>query len=160
LQDKDFKYYNVDYHTKDRNHRYLKIEINQAIEFLKDFKVPNVPDALRKSATMQYLKYLATNNNLSFIYFIQMAYDSEFRERSLNLDKMKISNIFSGADPSGSDIYPGDKSFKFDDSICIQIHKIRLKHDHSSEWNKKLCYTLGFYYPEDFAISYVGSENN
>ncbi|MEI8202914.1 MAG: Z1 domain-containing protein [Bacteroidota bacterium] len=160
LHDKDFKYYNVHYHTKDRNHKYIKVEINQAIEFLKDFKVPNVPDALRKSATMQYLKYLATNNNLSFIYFIQMAYDSEFRERSLNLDKMKISNIFSGADPSGSDIYPGDKSIKFDDSICIQIHKIRLKHDHSSEWNKKLCYTLGFYYPEDFAISYVGSENN
>lgn len=160
LQDKDFKYYKVDYLTKDRNHRYIKVEINQAIEFLKDFKVPNVPDALRKSATMQYLKYLATNNNLSFIYLIQMAWESEFRERSLDLEKMKIGNIFSGRSTSGSDVYPGDKDFKFEDSICIQIHKIRLKHDHSSEWDKKLCYTLGFYYPEDFAISYVGSENN
>lgn len=159
LHDKEFEYYNEDYHTKDRNHRYLKVDIELAIEFLKDFKVPNVPDALRKSATMQYLKYLATNNNLSFIYFIQMAYESEFRERSLDFEKMKIGNIFSGRSTSGSDVYPGDKNFKFEDSICIQIHKIRLKCEHSYEWDKKLCYTLGFYYPEYFAISYVGADN-
>lgn len=143
--------------TDIRNHRYFKLDIKEAIEFLKNFKVPNVPDALRKSATMQYLKYLASNDNLSFVYFIQMSYNAEYRERDFDIEKMKIGNIFSGRSTIGNEVYPGDKHFMFEDSICIQIHKIRLKHD-SIEWGKKLCYTLGFYYPEEFAISYVGSE--
>src|SRR5690606_15594850 len=47
------------YGTPDRNHRYVKLEIEKVIEFLKDFKIMNMPDALRKSSTIQYLRYLA-----------------------------------------------------------------------------------------------------
>jgi hypothetical protein len=146
-----------DFRTPGRNHKFIKIDINIAIEFLKNFKVANMPDALRKSSTIQYLRFLADKNRIFHIYIFQIAYSvTEGRERSLvtEKEKLKISNIFSGPDPKGSHIYPGDRAIKFEDSICIQIHKIRLKHQ--SSWNNKLIHTLGIYYPEDFAHSFVG----
>ncbi len=81
------------------------------------------------------------------------------RERSLDTEggNLKISNIFSGRSTTGSQTYPGDKGIRFDDSLCIQIHKIRLRHS-SMQWDKKIVYTLGIYYPEDFAHSFVGIE--
>lgn len=152
-----FKDY-TDFNTPGRRHKYIKIDINAAIEFLKNFKVANMPDALRKSSTIQYLRFLADKNKVSHIYIFQIAYSvSEGRIRSLVTEKgkLKISNIFSGPDPKGIDIYPGDRSIKFEDSICIQIHRIRLKHP-SMQWDNKLVHTLGIYYPEDFAHSFVG----
>jgi hypothetical protein len=147
-----------DFKTPDRSHRYIKIEVNKAIEFLKNFKIANMPDALRKSSTIQYLRYLADKNQVSYIYIFQMAYGvNRGRVRSLDTNdgKLKISNIFSGNDPKGSHIYPGDRAIKFEDSICIQIHKIKLKHT-TMQWDNKLVYTFGIYYPEDFAHSFVG----
>ena len=144
--------------TPDRNHRYVKIEVDKAIEFFKNFKIANMPDALRKSSTIQYLRYLADIKQVSYIYIIEMAFEViGGRHRSLvsDGDKFKISNIFSGRSVSGSDKYPGDKGIKFEDSICIQIHRIRLKHS-SMQWDNKLVYTFGIYYPEDFAHSFVG----
>lgn len=154
-----------DYGTDDRRHRYIKLDVQEAIQFLKDFKLPNFPDALRKSATIQYLKYLASENNISHVYIIQMAYEKEYRERSLDIQKMKIGNIFSGHSPSGVEKYPGDKEIKFEDSICIQIHKLRFNNDKVKlpsvplEYKNKTCYTLGIYYPEQFAVSYIAPEN-
>jgi len=144
--------------TPDRNHRYVKLDIKKAIEFLKDFKIANMPDALRKSSTIQYLRYLADKSIINYVYIFEMAFAVHGgRERTLNTEdgKMKINNIFSGRSTTGNDTYPGDKGIKFDDSICIQIHKIKLKHN-SMLWDKKLVYTLGIYYPEDFAHSFVG----
>ena len=38
--------------------------------------------------------------------------------------------------------YPGDKGFRKEDSLCIQIHKVRLKH-RSVKWrNGKQLYNL------------------
>jgi hypothetical protein len=51
--------------------------------------------------------------------------------------------------------YPGDKGIMFRDFLCIQIHKIRLKHD--SAWGNQVVYTLGIYYPEALAHSFVGN---
>ncbi|MCC7520621.1 MAG: endonuclease [Flavobacteriaceae bacterium] len=153
---KDFKKFG----TLDRNHRYIKLEIQQVIEFLKNFKIMNMPDALRKSSTIQYLRYLADKNDIKYAYIFEMSYGVvDGRERSLVAENeiLKISNIFSGRSTSGSQSYPGDKGIRFEDSLCIQIHKIKLKHS-SMQWDKKLVYTLGIYYPEDFAHSYVGIE--
>ena len=147
-----------DFGTPDRRHRYIKIDINVAIEFLKNFKIANMPDALRKSSTIQYLRFLADKNEVNHIYIFQMAYSvEEGRKRSLDTEggKLKISNIFSGRALSGTDKYPGDKGIKFEDSICIQIHRIRLIHP-SMQWANKLIHTFGIYYPEDFAHSFVG----
>lgn len=149
-----------DYGTPDRNHRYAKLPIQQVIEFLSNFKFSNMPDAARKQATIRYMKYLSTKENspLEYAYIIQMAYAGEARERSFNEDTMKLVNVHSGRSTSGKEIYPGDAKICFEDSICIQIHKVKLKCD-SIRWGGKVAYTLAIYYPEDFAINYVAAEN-
>lgn len=159
LSEQIFKNYK-DYRTNDRNHRYVKLEIKKVIEFLKDFKIANMPDALRKSSTIQYLRYLADNKGLKDAYIFEMSFGVlEGRKRSLEEDKghLKIKNIFSGEDPKGSEVYPGDREIKFEDSLCIQIHKIAIKDETLSlRWGGQLLYTLGIYYPKDFAHSFVG----
>ena len=159
LNSQSFKNFK-DYRTNDRNHRYVKLEIRKVIEFLKDFKIANMPDALRKSSTIQYLRYLADNKGIKEAYVFEMSFGiAEGRNRSLIDDKgnLKINNIFSGPDPKGFEVYPGDKGIKFEDSLCIQVHKIRIKGDTLSvKWGGQVLYTLGIYYPEDFAHSFVG----
>ncbi|ARV14965.1 Z1 domain-containing protein [Polaribacter sp. SA4-12] len=146
------------YDSKDRCHRYLKIDIIAAIEFLNNFKIANMPDTLRKSSTIQYLRFLADKKIIDHVYIFEMAYSvTKVRRRSL-IDRdhnLKINNIFSGRSTSGVEIYPGDKGIKFEDSICIQIHKIKIKHD-SLQWDNKLVHTLGLYYPEEFSHSFAG----
>lgn len=155
---KEFKRFGTD----DRNHRYVKLEIGKVIEFLKNFKIMNMPDALRKSSTIQYLRYLAEKKNITEAYIFEMsyAYDiSKSKGTSLKESKgvLKLNNIFSGRSTSGKEVYPGDKGILFKDSFCIQIHKIKVKHT-SMLWDKKVLYTLGIYYPEEFAHSFVGVE--
>ena len=143
------------YGTSDRNHRYARLPIQEVIEFLSNFKFSNMPDATRKQATIRYMKYLATKEKipLKYAYIIQMAYDGEARERAFDEQTMKLKNLHSGHSPSGQEIYPGDAKIRFEDSICIQIHKVKLKCN-SNYWNGKVAYTLAIYYPEDFAINY------
>ena len=148
------------YNTVDRTHRYVKLEIVKVIEFLKDFKISNMPDTLRKSSTIQYLRYLSDQQQITHAYIFEMSYGIiEGRERSLENEggKMKINNIFSGRSLTGSETYPGDKGICFPDSLCIQIHKVKLKHN-TAAWYKKMIYTLGIYYPEGFAHTFVGIE--
>lgn len=147
-----------DYGTPDRNHRYVRLEIEKVIEFLKDFKVMNMPDALRKSSTIQYLRFLADKKDITFADIFEMSYGVERgRERKLDGEesKMKINNIFSGRSTSGSNVYPGDKAIRFEDVFCIQLHKVKLKHS-SMKWDGKVVYTLGLYYPESLTHSFVG----
>jgi len=149
-----------DYGTPDRNHRFAKLPIQQVIEFLSNFKFSNMPDAARKQATIRYMKYLATREDypLEHAYIIQMAYAGDARERAFNPETMKLVNLHSGRSTSGQEIYPGDAKICFEDSICIQIHKVKLKCD-SILWGGKVAYTLAIYYPEDFAINYVTTES-
>lgn len=145
------------YSTEDRRHRYTKLETNEVVQFLKDFKLPNVPDAKRKSATIEYLKHLFRKNGISKVYVIQMAFEGEARGRSIEIPQdgtpPKIKQLFAGHANEGMDVYPGDRAFKFEDAICIQIHKLKIK-----QWNNDICYTLGIYYPEDFAINYISDD--
>jgi len=148
------------YGTPDRNHRYAKLPVQQVIEFLSDFKFSNMPDAARKQATIRYMKYLATKENspLQHAYIIQMAYAGEPRERAFDEQKMRLKELHTGRSTSGQETYPGDAKIKFEDSICIQIHKVKLKNN-SISWGNKIAYTLAIYYPKDFAINYVAKEN-
>ena len=149
-----------DYGTTDRNHRYVKLPIQEVIEFLSNFKFSNMPDAARKQATIRYMKYLSSKENspLQHAYIIQMAYAGDARERAFDEQKMKIKELHAGRSPLGQETYPGDAKFYFDDSICIQLHKVKLKSD-SILWGNKVAYTLAIYYPEDFAINYVATES-
>ncbi len=149
-----------DYGTPDRNHRYAKLPIQKVIEFLSNFKFSNMPDAARKQATIRYMKYLAAKENspLEHAYIIQMAYAGEARERAFNEETMRLKELHTGRSTSGQEVYPGDAKIKFEDSICIQVHKVKLKCD-SINWGGKVAYTLAIYYPEDFAINYVATES-
>ena len=148
-----------DYGTSDRNHSYVKLNIQNAVEFLTEFKFQNMPDAARKQATLRYMKYLSSKkkNPLKHAYIINMAYEGEPRVRAFNVETQRLDNLHSGRSTIGAKVYPGDAAIKFEDSICIQIHKVKLKCD-SVQWGGKVAYTLAIYYPSDFAINYVETE--
>lgn len=146
-----FKLYDPQYGTDDRDHRYLKLPISEIEEFLSNFKFRNVPDSLRKQATIRYLKYLSLQKKapLKYAYIIQMAFKKEYRNRSLNHEG-KINNLHSGRSTKGAEVYPGDSEIRFDDSITIQLHHVRL------DGTTKTLYTLAIHYPKEFASQYIG----
>ena len=148
-----------DYKTTDRNHAYIKVPIQDFIDFLSEFKFQNMPDAARKQATLRYIKYLATKRNtpLTHGYIIHMAYQGEARVRAFNTDTQRLVNLHSGRSTTSQSVYPGDAAIKFEDSLSIQIHKVKLNCD-SLIWSGKEAYTLAIYYPEEFAINYVETE--
>lgn len=149
-----------EYGTDDRNHRYVKMPIQDVIQFLTIFKFSNMPDAARKQATIRYMKYLAAKQGspLEHAYIIQMAYAGEPRERAFNKETMRLDNVHSGPSKKEEGNYPGDIKIRFEDSISIQIHKVKLKCD-SIQWGGKVAYTLAIYYPDDFAVNYVTEES-
>jgi hypothetical protein len=122
-----------------------------------------MPDTLRKSSTIQYLKYLSINNKLNHAYIFQMGYEYNIEDKKgteiiRDNDTVKLSNIFAGRSNSGTINYPGDREMKFEDSICIQIHHIKIKDQSLSlQWGSKNLYTLGIYYPPQFAHSFTGA---
>lgn len=146
--------------TPGRTHRYVKLSIKEVIEFLKNFKIANMPDALRKSSTIQYLRYLEDEGTLTHAYIFEMAHEvTEGREREFKTisGQYRIGNIFSGPDNSAKIPYPGDTKIYIGDSLTIQVHKIRLKHEiMPMNWNGKLLYTLGINYPAELAHAFVG----
>lgn len=147
-----------DYGTKDRNHRYVKLPVDEVVQFLSDFRFQNYPDTARKQATLRYLKYLSQrkDNPLTYVYVVQMAYDGNPRVRKFDVELQKINNPFTGPSTSGTEIYPGDEKIRWEDSLCIQIHNVKLNCDPSYiNWNNKEAYTLAIYYPEELAVSYV-----
>lgn len=160
LEKSNLELWEPQYGTDDRNHKYMKIAISDVIDFLSAYKFGNYPDTARKSATIRYLQYLASrdNNPLTYVYFIQMAFASEYRKRQVNSKTLKLDQLFSGRDNKGDSVYPGDRMIKKEDSICIQLHKVKLDCKEINKWVGKIAYTLAIYYPEDFAVSYVASE--
>ncbi|WP_417832860.1 Z1 domain-containing protein [Terasakiella sp.] len=145
-----------------RNHNFVKLPINDVIALLKGFKIAGMPDAIRKSSTIQYLRYLSDKNKIEYAYVFVMAYAKEDgKTRKLNDTKghLSINNIFMGRSQEGGESYPGDKAIKMEDSLCIQIHKIKLKHHVASKWENKQLYTLGLYYPEELSHTLIGIIN-
>jgi hypothetical protein len=160
LVNNKFNLWEPQYGTTDRNHKISTVSIDIAIDFLTKFKFGNYADTARKQATIRYLQYLSTeiSNPISNVHFIQMAYESNFRERSFDTSTFKIKQHFSGRDARGKDVYPGDNEIKSEDTICIQIHKIKLKCDQTNKLVNKIIYTIAIYYPLNFATSYISSE--
>jgi hypothetical protein len=160
INNNTFKPWEPQFGTSDRNHKYSKVSVDKAIEFLTQFKFGNYADTARKQATIRYLQYLSEEiaNPISNINFIQMAYESEFRQRSFNPLTFKIDQLFTGRSTTGSQVYPGDREIKTEDEICIQIHKIKLKCDDINKYVGKIIYTIAIYYPEVFATGYTSVE--
>jgi hypothetical protein len=64
--------------------------------------------------------------------------------------------LMMGRTPDNS--LPADDVFKFDDSICFQIHHYTLK-DAGWDGNKDF-YSFSVYYPEEFGESYISVEQD
>jgi len=144
--------------TPDRCHRIANIPIEKAIQFLFDFKMTNISDIHLKSLTIEYLLYHRDNNSLETCNLIEMAFgreESDPRRRGL-ISPERIKNIFTGRSPKGSHIYPGDKAIKHDDSLNIQIHRIRLENEDLPDLNNRIIYTLGLIYPENLRLTFTG----
>ena len=63
----------------------------------------------------------------------------------------------AGREENGS--YEKKKKIYFDDTVCIQLHHIRIDQPLNKLHNKDL-YNLEFYYPNSVANSFVGLEDN
>lgn len=144
-----------------RNHRYVKCPIEDFVRFFKKIKYADVPNITRKIATLQYLSYLKENNDIHYVYVIEMAFGAkkpeDLRKRQLESDGKKPINLMAGRADDGS--YEGDDKICFNDSVCIQFHHIRINQQLHKLHNQDL-YNLEFYYPSEIANSYVGLEDN
>jgi hypothetical protein len=160
LDANQFELWNPQYGTKDRKHKIYTVSVEKAIDFLTQFKFGNYADTARKQATIRYLQYLSSESEkpITHVHFIQMAYDSEYRVRNFNPDTLKIDQLFTGRSTSGSETYPGDREIKLEDSICIQIHKVKLECNQTNRLFGKVINTIAIYYPLDFATKYTNSE--
>jgi hypothetical protein len=159
INNNQFSLWVKQYNTIDRNHKFALVGVESAIEFLSKFKFGNFEDSARKSATIRYLQYLSgnTDNPINNVCFIQMAHESEYRERKFDSGKNKIEQIFSGRSTNGSVVYPGDREIKLEETVCIQIHKVKLKCDQINKLVGKIIYTLAIYYPEQLASGYISN---
>lgn len=137
-----------------RKHCFVRIDLESFIEYFKMIQYGDMPNLARKIATIQYLHYLKENANLQYVYLIEIAYELEgnsLRKRSLTDGKPVL---MMGRTPK--DNLPGDDAFKFEDSICFQIHHYTLL---NSEWDSnKDFYSFAVYYPETFSNGYVSVE--
>lgn len=151
------------YSTKDRTHRGLRLPVDEAIEFLSDFRFKNYPDASRKSATIRYLKYLASQDTtpLQDVYFIQMAWNSVPRERNFDFANKRFAantRLFAGpSSATDSTNYPGDDNIVLGDSITIQLHHIAFKGGIEPGF-PTTAYTLAINYPDELATTYCSNE--
>ena len=150
--------------TPYRTHRWLKLSIDEAIEFLSEFNFKNWPDAQRKADTIRYLRYLAGvpgNDKIDYVYFYQMAFGAPAIERNFDAAERRLAantQIFAGpSSATDSTNYPGDaKIVGSHESLTFQLYHIRLK---GAELDyPKEAYTMAIYVPKELAATYTSNE--
>lgn len=140
------------YDSEARNHRYVDLTINEAIEWLSKFASYDAILRDRKTSTIQYLKYIQNITPGYKVRFYQMSYQ-HIRERKLDHEDKPI-NMQIGHSPDWS--YPGDAAFKLDDVITIQLYHIKIKDPQLRiKYNNIETCNLAIYYPEGVSFSYV-----
>ncbi len=139
-----------------RKHRFVRVDISAFIEFFKRIQYDDMPNLARKIATIQYLYYLQEKKDPEFVYIIEVAYElkgNSLRKRSLTDGKPVL---MMGRTPDNS--LPGDVEFKFEDSICFQIHHYTVT---SAGWDSnKDFYSFSVYYPEKLGNDYISVEQD
>lgn len=147
-----------------RTHRWLKLDIDEAIQFLTEFNFKNWPDAQRKADTIRYLRYLAGatgNDKVKYVYFYQMAFAAPAIERNFDPVERRLAantQIFAGpSSATDSTNYPGDaKIVGTPETLTFQLYHIRLK---GAELDyPKEAYTMAIYVPKELAATYTSNE--
>ena len=140
-------------------HRGFKVPVKEAIEFLSNFQYRHYEDVMRKAATIRYLRYLSSLDSedaISFVYFIEMAYSMKKpRERALDPTLHKLTgNIYEGYNKN----YVGDQKIVMPDSITIQLYDVMFK-NHQTIGFPDRAYTLAFNYPNKLQAVYYSAES-
>ncbi len=157
LKDK-FIVSNPEMENLQRRHRYVKLAIDDFIKILKAIKFADLPCITRKIVTIQYLNYLKDNLNLQYAYLFEMAYDLPEKDwRKYTYRDGKPANIMPGYSPSKK--LPAYSDFKFDDSLCLQVHHLVIG-DGAGWLNGKDLYNFTIYYPEALEQSFVAMEQD
>ena len=139
-----------------RNHRSVLIPIDEFVRFFRDIAYADVPNIVRRNVTIQYLLYLYDNQKIFHVRLYEMAYSATSIE-DLRSHKVDATNIQSGY--ASNDSYPGDKSFKVEETICFQLHHFRIKQP-LDPLDGKDVYNFCVYYPESLTASFVGVEED
>lgn len=151
----DFEYELFKYTTSDRSHRSLKLSIDDAISFLGDFRFADYDETMRKVDTIRYLRFLGESKIISYVRFIQMAWqENPMRTRSYNKATQKVTSLFAGQSADGQ-VYPGDNKMCDKDTITIQLHHIKFLHP-TVELPPD-AYALAINYPEKLAANYIST---
>ena len=164
LQDHEHDWTILQNTTLYRTHRWLKLGIDDAIQFLSDFNFKNWPDAQRKADTIRYLRYLAGasgDDKVDYVYFYQMAFGAPAIERNFDAAERRLAantQIFAGpSSATDSTNYPGDaKIVGSHKTLTFQLYHIRLK---GAELDyPKEAYTMAIYVPKELAATYTSNE--
>lgn len=138
-----------------RNHRYVDLDIETAIYWLSRFMFYDLELRVRRTSTVQYLRYLQENGFNSKVRFYQMSFFS-LRKRKLEErgDIIRPINLQMGHSRDG--VYPGDAYFKSNDMITVQLHNIKIEDDElRAAYNNIETCNLAIYYPEGLKFSYL-----
>ena len=138
-----------------RNHRFVDLDIETAIYWLSRFQFYDLELRVRRTSTIQYLRYLLENGINSQVRFYQMSFFS-LRKRKLEErgDIIRPINLQMGHSRDG--VYPGDTYFKSENMITVQLHNIKLEDDQlRAEYNNVETCNLAIYYPEGLHFSYL-----
>lgn len=147
-----------------RTHRWMKLPIAEAIQFLSNFNFKNWPDAQRKADTIRYLRYLSEaseDEKIEYIYFYQMAYKAPAIERHFDVAERRLAKdtqIFAGPSSANDPTdYPGDaKIVGPSETLTFQLYHIRLK---GAELDyPKEAYTMAIFVPQELAATYTSNE--
>lgn len=135
-----------------RNHRVATIKAEDFIEFFKRIGFNDLPNIARKVATIQYIEYLKETGKIDHIKIYDMSCGN-LRERKLQGGLPQ--NLQAGESPMGKDTYPGDRSFKSEETISLQLHHLQIKDPISVTHGRLQLYNFAIYYPESLGQSYV-----
>lgn len=140
-----------------RSQSYVRIPVEEAIVFLKEYVFTSSSEKRYCADSIRYLYYLSNkiNDPISDVVVYNMG-GGAFKERSLNTVTHKLAtNLFEGQSSThihNTAFYPGDRNIYDNNTITIQIHRIKL-----NNLDIKTA-ALSIYYPEHLAVNYCNSD--
>lgn len=150
--------YNANDFKGARKHESFFLSVDEAIQFLRDYKVGSCKDLRIIGDTIRYLCYLKADKKISNILFVNMACGN-LKERPVNLMSHCLNNssIFEGpssAKENSNDRknYIGDSRICSADTITIQIHHIKYRDDPTRN-----SATIAINYPTNLSVTYCNS---
>ncbi len=141
-----------------RSHKSIRIPVDEAISFLKEYQFTNSVEKRYCADTLRYLFYLSNKkeNPIKDILVIYMG-NGLFKDRPLDVTTYKLStNLFEGGSSTTDPFphYPGDRYIFDPNTITIQLHNVKLRNLGSETT------TIAINYPPALAVTYCNSDSS